>query len=37
MNYYKVDADHAFDLLKKLSQNGNRPLRSIAAKVIETF
>jgi AmiR/NasT family two-component response regulator len=37
MNHYKVDAAHAFDLLKKLSQNANTPLRTIAQQVIATF
>jgi hypothetical protein len=37
MNYYKVDAAHAFDLLKQLSQSANTPLRTIAQQVIETF
>lgn len=37
MNHYKVDAARAFELLKKLSQNANTPLRAIAMQVIEAF
>ncbi|MDQ1732141.1 MAG: hypothetical protein QOK10_2300 [Pseudonocardiales bacterium] len=37
MNHFKVDADHAFAMLKELSQSQNTPLRLIAQRVIETF
>jgi transcriptional regulator with GAF, ATPase, and Fis domain len=37
MNHFKVDADHAFTLLKQLSQSENTPLRMIAQRVVESF
>jgi hypothetical protein len=37
MNHFKVDADRAFEMLKKLSQTDNTPLRLIAQRVIEAI
>jgi transcriptional regulator with GAF, ATPase, and Fis domain len=37
MNQFKVDAVRAFEMLQKLSQDGNTPLRSIAEQLIATL
>ncbi|WP_163895794.1 ANTAR domain-containing protein [Mycolicibacterium hippocampi] len=36
MERFKVDANHAFDLLAKLSQDGNTPLRVVAQKIVDS-
>jgi AmiR/NasT family two-component response regulator len=37
MNRYKVDADVAFDMLRKLSQTSHTPVRTIAQQIIDTL
>ncbi|MET0702688.1 MAG: GAF and ANTAR domain-containing protein [Mycobacterium sp.] len=37
MNHYKIDAPRAFDMLSKLSQNSNTPVRIIAKQIIDTL
>lgn len=36
MERYSCDAEHAFDLLKRLSQETNNPLRDLARQLVET-
>ncbi|CNI21276.1 ANTAR domain-containing protein [Mycobacterium tuberculosis] len=36
MERFDIDAVHAFDMLKTLSQQTNIPLRDLARRVIET-
>ncbi len=35
MERYDIDADHAFSLLRRYSQQNNIPLREIAAALVE--
>ena len=37
MNHFKVDAVHAFDMLKSLSQADNIPLKVIAQQILDTL
>ena len=36
MERYSCDAEHAFDLLKRLSQETNNPLRDLARQLVES-
>ncbi|MET0453840.1 MAG: GAF and ANTAR domain-containing protein [Mycobacterium sp.] len=36
MNHFRIDATRAFDMLRRLSQDGNIPLRTIAKRIIES-
>lgn len=37
MNQYTIDAERAFDMLRKLSQDSNTPLRTIAQQNVDTL
>lgn len=37
MSQYALDAERAFDMLKKLSQDSKTPLRTIAQQIVDTL